>query len=208
MYWKNSYVFLVQKLLLNILSHTATNANVFLHIVQNSSTSNIWIFSPFNSYGCLFPSKFLEFLCPQATYNLLLHSTLFSNFNLDGQPVSFWLVNLQQLFSILKKSWNLLGLACKPWKIWPWHSFLIMCLLPFDMNLLSSSDTLVMVQQGNPAAFFISVQDNLSSLFLTQHTCKVFPFGHLCSFKVFPKIIDRPQITPQFSLLLLDPCRT
>lgn len=74
MYWKNSYIFLVQKLWLNILSNMVTNANIFLHIVQNTSTSNIWIFSPFNSYGCLFPPKFLEFLVPRlliASYSIL-----------------------------------------------------------------------------------------------------------------------------------------
>lgn len=64
-----------------------------------------------------------------------------------------------------------------------------------------------MVQQGNSVAFFISVQDSLSSLFLTQYMCKVFPFGRLYSFEVFPKIEDKPQITPKFSLLL-DPYRT
>lgn len=50
----------------------------------------------------------------------------------------------------------------------------------------SSPGAVMMVQQSNPTAFFTSVQDNLSSHFLTQLTCNVFPMC-LCSSNDFPK---------------------
>lgn len=119
---KNNYMLLVQKLLVNILTNVATNAKTAHCQKYRTGTWTIWDFR-FQFLWLSLPI-FLEQLCPQTSNSLLLQSVLLPIFNLHVHPLSFWLVNLQQLGGIHRRSQNLLAWHSRPCEIWPWPTFL------------------------------------------------------------------------------------
>lgn len=83
-----------------------------LHIAKKTRNWRIWVSIPFHFPWCPITSKLLEQLCFWASNSSIPWFILFPVLKLQPSSSS-WQINLRQLLSILKLSWNPFGLAFK-----------------------------------------------------------------------------------------------